>query len=161
MFLGKLIAWAAMRENKFVTFLPAYGAEVRGGTSHCSIIISTREIASPCVERVDTLIAMNQPSLDKFIGLTAKGAQIFINSSMAKVLPDNSLAEFTAIPFSDIASQLGNIKSANMVALGVYIGKKKVLSKEVIVQLLPEAFKNNLKLIQLNTQAMEEGLKNG
>ena len=72
MFLGKLISWAAMRENKFVTFLPAYGAEVRGGTSHCSIIISDKEIASPCVEQTDTLIAMNQPSVDKFIGLAKK-----------------------------------------------------------------------------------------
>ena len=160
MFLGRLISWAAMRENKFVTFLPAYGAEVRGGTSHCSIIISDREIASPCVEQTDTLIAMNQPSVDKFIGLAAKGSDVFINSSMAKSLADNISVKINSIPFSDIASKLGNIKSANMAALGAYIGRKNVLSKEGILKLLPEAFKNNPKLIQLNTQAIEEGLRN-
>ena len=161
MFLGRLISWAAMRENKFITFLPAYGAEVRGGTSHCSIIISDKEIASPCVEQTDTLIAMNQPSVDKFIGLAKKGSEVFINSSMAKALPDTTSVQLNSIPFSDIASKLGNIKSANMVALGAYIGKKKVLLAEGIFKLLPEAFKNNLKLIQLNKQAMEEGLRNG
>lgn len=161
MFLGKLIAWAAMRENKFVTFLPAYGAEVRGGTSHCSIVISDEEIASPCVDKVDTLIAMNSPSLGKFIPQVKKGADVFVNSSMVNDFKKPSGITWHSIPFTDIALKLGNVKSANSVALGAYLAKKKILSVENIITMLPEAFKNNQKLVDLNEKAIREGLRNG
>ena len=159
MFLGKLIAWAAMRENKFVTFLPAYGAEVRGGTSHCAIVISDEEIASPCVDTIDTLIAMNSPSLEKFIPQAKKGADVFVNSSMVSDFKKINGIHWHNVPFTDIALKLGNVKSANSVALGVYLAKKKILSPGNIITMLPEAFKNNQKLVDLNEKAIKEGLK--
>ena len=159
MFLGKLIAWAAMRENKFVTFLPAYGAEVRGGTSHCSIVISDKEISSPAIAKFDTLLAMNSPSLEKFIFIAAKGADVFINTSMVDDIAQAQGINFHLIKFSDIASKLGNIRSANMVALGAYLTRKKILSIENIVKMLPEAFKNNPELVRLNEKAIREGIR--
>lgn len=168
MFLGKLIAWSAMRENKFVTFLPAYGAEVRGGTSNCSIVISDKEIASPCVDAFDSLIAMNDPSLEKFSPLAGKSADIFVNSSMVNDFGSRvsgfkkrSDIHLQSIPFTDIALKLGNVRAANMVALGAYLAKKNILSVENIIAMLPEAFKNNQKLVQLNEKAIKEGLKYG
>ena len=184
MFLGKLLALAAMRQGMFVTFLPAYGAEVRGGASYCSVIISDKEIASPCVEKADTLIAMNAPSLEKFSSWTREGADVFANSSMLNGVKKIKSLKWHLIPFTDIALKLGNVKSANMAALGAYLGAKESIKRtakiakkvtaegdflackesiplENIFKLLPEFLKNNKELIELNKKAIEEGLKNG
>lgn len=165
MFLGKLIAWAAMRENKFVSFLPAYGAEVRGGTSHCSIVISDKEIASVAFDEIDTLIAMNSPSVLKFIPKLKNGSELFINASMvspikgrAGLTPKINGVKVHLLKFTDIASGLGNVRTANMVALGAYLAGKKLLSLKNILKLLPEAFKNNKKLQTLNEQAIKAGM---
>ncbi|OGX31433.1 MAG: hypothetical protein A3G37_01355 [Omnitrophica WOR_2 bacterium RIFCSPLOWO2_12_FULL_46_30] len=158
MFLGKLIAWAAMRENKFVSFLPAYGAEVRGGTSHCAIVISDKEIASPAFDEIDTLIAMNSPSVLKFIPKLKNGSKLFINASMVNNTPKIKGVKVRLLKFTDIASGLGNARTANMVALGAYLASKKLLSLKNILKLLPEAFKNNKKLQVLNEQAIKAGM---
>jgi len=159
MFLGKLVAWAAMREGKFVTFLPAYGAEVRGGTSHCSVVISDKEIASPCIEKIDTLLAMNQPSLLKFMAAVKKGGDIFINDSMIDSVPKSKDINLHSYKFSDLAAKLGNIRTTNMIALGAYLKKNKIISPETILKMLPEAFKGNEELIRVNEQAFREGLR--
>ena len=158
MFLGKLIAWAAMRENKFVSFLPAYVAEVRGGTSHCAIVISDKEIASPAFDEIDTLIAMNSPSVLKFIPKLKNGSKLFINASMVNNTPKIKGVKVRLLKFTDIASGLGNARTANMVALGAYLASKKLLSLKNILKLLPEAFKNNKKLQVLNEQAIKAGM---
>lgn len=158
MFLGRLIAWAAMREKKFVSFLPAYGAEVRGGTAHCSIVISDQEIASPVIEKIDTLIVMNNLSLVKFLSKLKRGAELFINASMVREVPKISGIKVHSLKLTEIASRLGNLRTANMVALGAYLARKKVLSLKNILKLLPEAFKNNKKLQTLNEQAIFSGM---
>lgn len=158
MFLGKLIAWAAMRENKFVSFMPAYGAEVRGGTSHCAIVISDKEIASVAFDEIDTLIAMNSPSVLKFIHRLKNGSELFINASMVNNAPKIKGVKVHFLKFTDIAIKLGNARAANMVALGAYLSRKNILAVENIIAMLPEVFKNNQKLIQLNENAIKEGL---
>lgn len=160
MFLGKLLAMAAMRQGRFVTFLPAYGAEVRGGASYCSVIISDKEIASPCVEKADTLIAMNAPSLEKFASWTREGADVFANSSMLNDFKKTSSLKWHLVPFTDIAIRAGNARSANMAALGAYLARKKTVPLEIIFKLLPEFLKNNKELVELNEMVIEEGLKN-
>ena len=107
MFLGKLLALAATRQGMFVTFLPAYGAEVRGGASYCSVIISDKEIASPCVEKADTLIAMNAPSLEKFSSWTREGADVFANSSMLNGGKKDKIPEMASYPFYRYRAQAG------------------------------------------------------
>ncbi len=159
MFLGKFIAWAAMRENKFVSFLPAYGAEVRGGTSHCSVVISDKEIASWAIDEIDTLIAMNSPSLLKFVSKLKSGSELFINGSMINNAPKIKGVKVHTFKFTGIASELGNARIANMVALGAYLSVKKLLPLRNIIKLLPEAFKNNKKLQALNEQAIKAGIK--
>lgn len=160
MFLGKLIAWAAMRENKYVSFLPAYGAEVRGGTSHCAIVISDKEIASVAFDEIDTLIAMNSPSVLKFIPKLKNGSELFLNASMVSPAIFGKIKGVKVYPlqFTDIASGLGNVRTANMVALGAYLASKKLLSLKNILKLFPEAFKNNKKLIHLNEEAIKAGI---
>lgn len=163
MFLGKLIALCAMRENKYVTVIPAYGAEVRGGTSHCAVIISDKGIALPAAEEIDTLIAMNEPSVAKFLPRLKKGADIFVNGSMAKEPRRLSGRHLHYIHFTDIASGLGNARIANMVALGAYLARKKIISARNVMKRLAEVFKHNQEFMRLNKRAVKEGLntKNG
>lgn len=127
MLLGKIIAESAMHEDKFVTWLPAYGAEVRGGTAHCMVIISDQEIGSPYVEKVDTLIVLNEPSLVKFKSRLTNKSLLIANSSL---IEDKSVkGEYHS--FTDMAIKLGNVKVANMVALGYFIScKKKIFLKK-------------------------------
>lgn len=84
MLMGKVLASACLKENKHVTWMPSYGAEVRGGTAHCMVVISDEEIGSPYVEKADTLIIMNEPSRQRFKSRTKKAGLLIVNSSLAK-----------------------------------------------------------------------------
>lgn len=157
MLLGKVLATAAMKEGRFVTCLPAYGAEVRGGTAHCMVVISDKEIGSPYVEKADTLIIMNNPSLQKFKSRIKKGGLFILNSSLTDNYSDrNNLV--LQYPLTDIAIEMGNIKVANMVALGVFAAYKKIVSLKnlsaAIAEVAPSAKKG---LIGVNKIALEKG----
>lgn len=159
MLFGKVLAQAAMKEGKHVTWLPAYGAEVRGGTSHCMIIISDDEIGSPYITKADTLIVMNDPSLNKFKKRLKDKGYLFVNSSLAgKDL--KSGARIYKHPFTDLAVELGNIKVANMIALGNYLGVKKIIKIENILKLIEEiAPAGKTDLIEVNKKALLKGAK--
>jgi len=164
MLLGKIIAEAALLQGKFVTWLPAYGPEVRGGAAHCMIIIADDEIGSPFIDQADTLIVMNQLSLVKFKSRLKDNGLIVINSSLAKL--DNRVKfKAAAGACTDIAADLGNIKVANVVALGMYLASKKIISEEntekVIKKMAPE---DKPGLLKINLEALKKGMeliKNG
>jgi len=137
MLLGKVIAQAAMREDKFITWLPAYGPEVRGGAAHCMVIISDSEIGSPYIDKADTLIIMNQPSLAKFKNRLKDDGLMVLNTSLAKKAPSRKI-RLAQGKFTDIAIGLGNIKVANIVALGSYLANKRTLAPENILSTMKE-----------------------
>ncbi len=162
MLLGKIIAETAMRESKFVTWLPAYGAEVRGGTAHCMLIIADQEIGSPYIEQADAAIIMNGPSLKKFRPRLSKNALLIANSSMveSKELSEISAAARVFVaPFTEAAVELGNIKVANMIALGYYLARRPVIKistvSAVIADIAPQGKQD---LIRINQQALRRGL---
>lgn len=157
MLLGKVLAEAALAEGKFVTWLPAYGPEVRGGAAYCMVIISDAEIGSPYINKADTLLIMNQASLVKFKNrLKHKGLRV-INSSLA--VPDhNSKVNSKSGPFTDIALSLGNIKVANMVALGMYLANKKTINLGSVEGAMQKmAPKDNPDLLKINLEALKKG----
>lgn len=159
MLLGKVLAEAAMQEGKFVTWLPSYGAEVRGGTAHCMVVVSDSPIGSPYVQDADTLIIMNAPSLEKFKKRIKKKGLLILNSSLAAGFADKNFTVYPR-PFSDIALRLGNIKVANMAALGYFIARKNTVdagSVRAVMRRIAPADKKNL--IAINEQALEEGMK--
>lgn len=164
MLLGKIIAETALRENKFITWLPSYGAEVRGGTAYCMVIISDQEIGSPYVKNADTLIVMNNPSLLRFANRVKRGGLLLVNSSLADradlksaVSKKNNICIYSR-PFTDVALELGNIKVANTVALGFYLAKKKWLKKETVLKAIKEmARASKGHLVEVNEKAIEEG----
>ncbi len=158
MLLGKVLAETAMLEGKQVTYLPAYGPEVRGGTSHCMVTISDQEIGSPYISKADTLIILNNPSLERFKGKVKDDGLLIVNSSLAKI---NSYAKVRILqfPFTDIAIKLGNIKVANMVALGSYLTvKTNIKVKNVLKVFKIMVPVGNLKILEINEQALAEGV---
>lgn len=161
MLLGKVLATAAMRENRFVTCLPAYGAEVRGGTAHCMVVISDREIGSPYIDKVDSLIIMNEPSLERFKSRIKDKGLLLINSSLAKKnIEIETKSCVLKYPFTDIALKLGNIKVANMVALGCFIAQKKNVSLGSVLKVIEDIAPEDKKdLIEINKKALREGVK--
>jgi len=158
MLLGKVLAEAAMHEGREVTWIPSYGAEVRGGTAHCAVTISDEPIGSPGINYADILIIMNRPSLDKFRARAKKGALIILNSSLI----ENKDTQEGAIrfPFTDIASELGNVKVANMVALGCLIANKGTVKRETVLKVFRKmAPPGKKELLVINQRALEEGMK--
>jgi 2-oxoglutarate ferredoxin oxidoreductase subunit gamma len=159
MFAGTLLAHAAMEEGKFVTFFPSYGAEVRGGTANSSVIISATEIGSPVVIRPDTLIILNQPSLDRFAKKLKDTGQMILNSTLIQDEAENKLPQkITRIPASGIAEEMGNIRVANMVALGAYLKLKPVVKLESVAKAL-EILLTGKKavLVEINKKALNAG----
>ena len=158
MLLGKILAEAAMREDKFVTWLPSYGAEVRGGTANCSVVISDEEIGSPIIGSADILIVLNEPSLVRFQKRVKNNGLIVVNSSLVSSAVDQGLKVLKQ-PFSDAAFKLGNIKAANMVALGCFIAHTGIVSRktvEEVIGYLSPADKKEWG--RLNTEALACGI---
>jgi 2-oxoglutarate ferredoxin oxidoreductase subunit gamma len=158
MLLGKVLATAAMKQGKSVTWLPAYGAEVRGGTANCMVIISDEEIGSPYIEEADSMIILNQPSLDKFSGILKKKGLMVLNSTLAHSDKINS-AGTLQFPFTDLAVEQGNIKIANMIALGAYLAKNKVVSTGSIVETMKEMAAGRPELLEINKKALFKGVQ--
>jgi 2-oxoglutarate ferredoxin oxidoreductase subunit gamma len=159
MLAGRLLAQTAMNSGKEVTYMPSYGAEVRGGTANCMVIISDGEIACPVVGNPDSLIVLNKASLHKFGPRLKKGGLLIMNSSLIDETPqlDDSI-EIITIPADKLAVELGNKKSANMVALGAYIRKRGHLNVETAVQALPETIAERYhNTLPVNTAALNRG----
>ena len=155
--MGLNLAQAAMVEGKNVTYLPSYGPEVRGGTANCTVAISDEEIASPVASAPEFVVAMNQPSLDRFQNQIASGGLLFINSSLIETEISRGDIEAVEVAASDIAEKLGSPKSANMVMLGALIKKSNLVSISTLIEGLKDSLKNKGKLIALNKKALMAG----
>lgn len=118
--LGRVIAYGGMLEDKEVTCFPSYGAEMRGGTANCTVIISEELIGSPVVHDVDILIAMNEASLRRFSGRVRSGGVIIYNTSLISERDLRGDIRYIGIPANEIAS-FSRARSANMVMLGAFI----------------------------------------
>ncbi|OGS46979.1 MAG: hypothetical protein A2539_09035 [Elusimicrobia bacterium RIFOXYD2_FULL_34_15] len=155
MFLGNILCQAAVLQDKYTTFFPSYGAEIRGGTANCSIIISNDEIGSPLISKPSILIMLNEISYRKFLPKLKKDGQIFLNSSLV----ENSPADVITVPATAMASQIGDIRTANMVMLGKFVSVTKIFSTDTIKNVVEDFFKNKKELAKINLEAFEQGMK--
>jgi len=156
--MGYLLATAGMVEDKNVTCLPSYGAEVRGGTANCTVVVSTEEIASPVASEPEYAVFMNNPSLIRFQNQVQSGGTIFLNSSMIEERPIRGDLEIYEVPASDLAKQLGQDKVTNMVMLGALIKKSGMVSIETLVRVLRDTFSSrNPGIVKLNKSALMLG----
>jgi 2-oxoglutarate ferredoxin oxidoreductase subunit gamma len=157
--IGNLLAYAAMREGRHVTFLPIYGVEMRGGTANCTVVVSSREVGSPVVERPHAAIVMNLPSLAKYQPRVLTKGLILYNSSLIDPKEANRQdIELLPIPVNDIAIKNGNPKLANMVALGAFVEKTNLVQTSSLFESLEKVLDERYhSLIPANVKAIEEG----
>jgi len=155
--MGLNLAQAAMLEGKNVTYLPSYGAEVRGGTANCTVAVSDEEIASPVASSPDFIIAMNQPSLVRFQNQIQSGGVLFINSSLIEAEVSRGDIDIVRVPANSIAEKLGSPRSANMVMMGAFTKKSSIVSVSSVIEGLKSALKDKQKLIAINEKALMAG----
>ncbi len=133
LFAGQLLAYAGLAENLYVTWIPSYGPEMRGGTANCTVIVSEEEIGAPVVRNPTAAIALNLPSLEKYGPLVKPGGLLVVNASLAPKQFVRSDIRVLQLKASDIATELGNVRMANLVALGMLVaatGIVKIASLE-------------------------------
>jgi len=158
MLTGKLLAWAGMLDGSHVTCFPAYGAEMRGGTANCTVIISGDEIGSPVVDRPAALIALNQASADKFTTKVARGGAVFLNTSLVKTEIKKPGLKIFKIPANEIAAGLGSVRAVNMVMLGAYLKYSGAASLKSVAKAMDENLSaRNKHLLSVNMAALEKG----
>lgn len=162
MTLGKFLAEATCDStDKNVTFFPSYGAEQRGGTANCFVVISHDEIGPPLGDEMDDLIVMNGPSLNKFINTLKPEGTLYINSSIVKEEIKRDDVKIVKAPVTELALELGNSKVLNIIMLGVYIGYTDVIDPKIIWDTVEHKLSKKPKLLPLNKQAFEKGLEIG
>ncbi|QOX62631.1 2-oxoacid:ferredoxin oxidoreductase subunit gamma [Anoxybacterium hadale] len=155
MLIGQMIAYAGMLEGKEVTWMPAYGPEMRGGTANCTVVVSDRKISSPIVTEATAVVAMNLPSLHKFEKLVKPGGMLFINSSLVHENAGRDDVEVCRIDANEIAVRLQNDKVSNMVILGAVVSKTGVVKMESIEKVMDQLFTGNkVKTLPLNKKAL-------
>jgi len=156
--MGFVLASAGMEEDKHVTYLPSYGAEVRGGTANCTITVSDEPIASPVASFADFAVLMNTPSLVRFEGRVKEGGTVFLNKDLVDLVPKRADVDVVSIPVNTIANELGNPRGANMVMIGAFAQKTGVVSLESVVKSVKEILAaKGSKVHTLNTLALKEG----
>jgi len=156
--MGYMLAVAGMYEEKNVTCLPSYGAEVRGGTANCTVVVSTEEIASPVASEPEFAVLMNNPSLFRFQNQVQSGGTVFLNSSMIESRPVRRDLEIFEIPVNDLAKKLPGNKVANMIMLGAFIKKSGLVSLDTMARVLKDTFGNrNPAVLKSNRSALQLG----
>ncbi len=157
--IGNLLAYASMREGKHVTYLPVYGVEMRGGTANCTIVISSHEIGSPVVGRPRAAIVMNLPSLIKYEPLIFPKGLLMINTSLIDLKEASRTdIELLPVPVNEVAIENGNPKLANMVALGAFIEKTRLVRMDSLFESLEKVLDERYHhLIPSNIKAIQVG----
>lgn len=163
MVIGQLLSYTACETtDKFVTYFPSYGAEQRGGTANCYVVISDEPVGAPKVEKVDYLVVLNEPSMERFKDYLLPGGKLFVNSTIVRSVPERDDIDVVRVDAGAIASELGNPKCMNLVMTGALIGATELLPAENVLQ---TAFKKlgakRPELNPLNEKAFRRGLEIG
>ena len=160
---GKILIDVAAREGKNVSWTSSYGAEMRGGTASCSVVISEEEIGSPYPTKLDILLAMNEPSYEKFIGQMRDGGTVVVNSSLMSEREYPKNVNVYLIPATDRANAIGNGRAANIVMMGTMIKATGLIENEAFEAGLDHYFgkkgKNNPKNLEAYRIGYNESVK--
>ena len=160
MLIGNLLAQAGMEHGLEVSFIPVYGAEMRGGTANCSVIVSDDPVASPLVDKADVIVAMNRPSLDKFENHVKPGGVLVINSS---IIDRKAVRDDITVVYCDangIAESIGNPKGANVAILGSTLAKAPVTSVDSMMEAIRiELGEKKARFLEGNKKALLAGME--
>ncbi len=159
LFAGQLLTYTGTDEGWHVTYMPSYGPEMRGGTAHCTVILSENEIGSPIVRQPSTCIVMNPPSMDKYEPLIRPGGLLVVNSTLIRGRSQRGDIQVVYVPANELAASVGNVKMANVVLLGAMLGTREILPIDSVKRTMdlhiPQARK---KIIEPNKRAMQTGI---
>jgi len=155
---GKLLAYAGMLEGRHVTWFPSYGAEIRGGTANCTVIISSEEIGSPVVQKPSSMLIFNEASFKKFEPRIKPGGCLFLNTSLVHAESARSDIDRIDVRANTVAEELGDIRISNMVMLGALLCRTGVVALESVLAALKEVLPSRRhSLIPLNETALKRG----
>lgn len=158
LFAGQLLAYAALDANLHVTWIPSYGPEMRGGTAHCTVVVSDEPIGSPLVRRPQAVVALNLPSFVKYEPLVRPGGLLVYNRSLIPAEPTRTDIQYLPAPANDIAEELGNVRMANVVLLGAYLAAKPLFALPNVETALDlHLGPRQRKYLQANKEALRRG----
>ena len=158
--LGAALAQAGMLEDYHVSWLPSYGPEMRGGTANCHVNVRNIPVGSPVVSNPTVLIALNRPSLEKFVNDVEKDGLIVYDSSLIDIVIERTDVEVLPLPATQLADKLGNTRTANMITLAAYAAYTGLFLKETLYETLKTAIKRRV-LIEINKKAIDVGYEFG
>ena len=157
-----VLAVAGMKEDKHVTFLPAYGAEVRGGTANCTVVVSDEEIASPIASSPEFVVAMNYPSMVKYQNMVKSGGSMFLNSDLISEIPGRQDIQISLVPANSLAHEMGTDRALNMIMLGVVTAQTGIVSEKALMAAVETVMVGKKKtLIEINQKALARGREYG
>lgn len=158
LFTGQLLSYAGIAEDLYVTWIPSYGPEMRGGTANCTVILSEEEIGAPVVRHPSIAVVFNRPSMEKYEPLVEQGGLLLVNSSLIELRSERDDIDAYYIPASEIATELGNVRMANMVLLGALVELTGILALETVMEQLDEHLsQRQRKWLAPNKEALTQG----
>ena len=158
---GITLAQTAIDVGKHATYLPEYGPEQRGGSAKCTVVVSDDPIVSPLPRQCDNLIVMNEQAYEKFYEDLKPGGILLANANRVKEAADRDDVRVILVPVDDIALELGNPKTANIILLGVLTGATGIVTRDVFVQSLNEKFGKKPEALAMNIKALDKGIEIG
>ena len=159
---GKILAHAAMEEGMEVSWLPSYGPEMRGGTANVTVCLSREPIASPLITSPRSLLAMNRPSLEKFVAKVKPGGTIIINATMINIEAGRDDCTEIKVDSRSLAQEAGNERAANLVMLGAYVGATGAVPAKALEKAIEDEFTGRkAKFVPTNIAAFRAGLALG
>lgn len=162
LFAGQLLAYAALEEGRHVTWIPSYGPEMRGGTAHCTVIISDDEIGSPLVSQPSAALVLNPPSMELYAPLVRPNGVLIGDSTLIGQRSNRKDIREIDLPAKDIAAELGFPQIANMVMLGALLGATGVLKTETLEKILDEHLSERHRAaLEPNKVALRRGAQYG
>lgn len=160
LFAGQLLTYSGMDEGRHVTWIPSYGPEMRGGTAHCTVILSDDDIGSPIVRQPTISIVMNPDSMDKYEPLVKPGGLLVVNSTLIQTRSQRTDIDVLYVPANDLALEMGNVKMANVVLLGALLGVKEIVPVEAIERTLDTHLPaERRKIVAPNKRALHRGVE--
>ncbi len=162
LFAGQLLAFAALEEGRHVTWIPSYGPEMRGGTAHCTVVISDDEIGSPLVRRPTAALVLNPPSMTRYAPMVKPGGVLIVDSTLITERANRDDIREIDIPAKDIAAELGFSQIANVVMVGALLAATGVLKLETLDKILNERLgERHRQALEPNKLALRRGAEYG
>ncbi len=158
LFAGQLLAYTALEEGRQVTWIPSYGPEMRGGTANCTVVVSDEPIGSPVCMHPSIAIVFNNPSLEKYEPLVKPGGLLVVNQSLMVTPPARTDLEVVLIPATEAATEMGQVRVANMILFGALLARQPIVRVEAVLAVLQDKLgARKAHLLAINRAALERG----